>query len=76
MRCDELRTGSRGTADSLPTKPWRCRTGWQGDKSYLFDERVNATNEFETQAYTSLMQVGDDEAYVTYGKYVLHRKSI
>ena len=30
---------------------------WRGPSSYLFDERTNATNEFETQAYTSLMQV-------------------
>ena len=42
--------------------------GWKGDQSYLFDERINATNEFETQAYTSLMQVGDNAAYVVYNK--------
>ena len=42
--------------------------GWKGDQSYLFDERINATNEFETQAYTSLMQVGDSAAYVVYNK--------
>jgi len=36
---------------------------------YIQDERINATNEFESQAYTSLMQVGDNEAYVVYNKY-------
>ena len=39
--------------------------GWTGPSSYLFDERINASDIFESQAYTSLMQVGDNEAYVT-----------
>lgn len=39
------------------------------DTSYLFDERINASNKFESQAYTSLMQIGDSEAYVVYNKY-------
>jgi hypothetical protein len=47
--------------------------GWSkahpDDSSYLFDERINATNEFESQAYTSLMQIGANEAYVVYNKY-------
>eukprot|EP01052_Picozoa_sp_SAG31_P035197 SAG31_NODE_4215_length_3457_cov_1.360036_3_plen_585_part_00 len=53
--------------------------GWSrahpGETSFLFDERVNQSNEFETQAYTSLMKVpgmkvGDnDDAYVVYNKY-------
>ena len=42
---------------------------WDGDPSYKFDERVNATDIFESQAYTSLMQVGDDSFVVTYNKY-------
>ena len=37
---------------------------WTGAASYTFDERINSTEFFETQAYTSLMQVGDMEAYV------------
>eukprot|EP01045_Picozoa_sp_COSAG04_P023561 COSAG04_NODE_2819_length_3535_cov_6.638242_1_plen_764_part_00 len=60
----------------LPNQKWTRYSisyahnqGWTGPRSFLFDERINATDVFETQAYTSLMQVGDDEAYVTYGKY-------
>ena len=62
-----------------PNAPWdryslsyAHNVGWKkagGDGSYLFDERINATNEFETQAYTSLMQTGDNEAVVVYNKY-------
>ena len=37
-----------------------------GAASYRFDERVNATDFFESQSYTSLMQVGPNEAFVTY----------
>ena len=39
---------------------------WTGPDSYKFDERINGSTFFETQAYTSLMQVGDMEAVVTY----------
>jgi hypothetical protein len=42
---------------------------WDGPDSYLFDERINSTEFFESQSYTSLMQVGPNDAYVTYGKY-------
>jgi parallel beta-helix repeat protein len=64
----------------LPNAAWQRYSlsyahneGWSkahpGETSYLFDERVNASNEFETQAYTSLMKVGANEAIVVYNKY-------
>ena len=42
---------------------------WAGAPGYLFDDRINETTFFETQAYTSLMQVGDMEAVVVYNKF-------
>jgi len=61
----------------LPYAPWEIfslsyqhNKHWQGDPTFLFDERVNASNFFETQAYASLVQVGDNEAFVTYNKYL------
>lgn len=42
---------------------------WKGDQSYKFDERVNSSDIFESQAYTSLMQVDDTSFVVTYNKY-------
>ena len=48
----------------MPNQPWvryslsyAHNQAWRGPSSYLFDDRINASNEFETQAYTSLMQV-------------------
>ena len=64
------------SATGLPYSTWERvslsyahNTHWKGAASYRFDERINATDMFETQAYTSLMQVGDMEAYVVYNLY-------
>ena len=40
--------------------------------SWRFDEEVNASDYFETQAYTSLLQVGAREAFVVYQRYWDH----
>ena len=37
--------------------------------AHRFDERVNASDYYETQAYTSLVQVGPREALVTYQRF-------
>jgi hypothetical protein len=42
---------------------------WRGSAQYRFDERVNSSDLFESQAYTSLLQVGPREVLVTYNKY-------
>ena len=38
---------------------------WRGDSSFKFDDRVNSSDIFETQAYTSLMQVDETSFVVT-----------
>lgn len=38
---------------------------WRGDPSFKFDDRVNSSDIFETQAYTSLMQVDESSFVVT-----------
>jgi len=42
---------------------------WQGNASFLFDARVNATVGFETQSYTSLVRTGAGSFAVFYNKF-------
>lgn len=42
---------------------------WPGPSAYRFDERVNASDVFESQAYTGLVRVGPQDFIVTYNKY-------
>lgn len=42
---------------------------WPGPPAYRFDERINASDVFESQAYTGLVRVGPCDFIVTYNKY-------
>ena len=58
----------------LPNARWQRHSlsyehNLRAPASERFDERVNASDYFETQAYTSLMQVGAREAFVTYQRF-------
>jgi hypothetical protein len=48
---------------------WHNRL-WAGGKEYRFSEMVNSTSAWESQAYMSLLHTGDNEAVVTYNKYM------
>ena len=37
---------------------------WRGDSKYLFDERVNVSDAWQTLSYTSMMVTGPDSATV------------
>jgi hypothetical protein len=53
---------------------WHNRL-WKGETAYKFDERVNVSNLFESQAYTGLIPLGKSEDgngqdfMVTYNRY-------
>ena len=48
---------------------WQHNQHWTGSPAYRFDERVNASNLFESQAYTGLVRVGPRDFLVLYNKY-------
>ena len=48
---------------------WQHNQHWTGPPAYRFDERVNASDLFESQAYTGLVRVGPRDFLVLYNKY-------
>ena len=48
---------------------WQHNQHWTGPAAYRFDDRVNASNLFESQAYTGLVRVGPRDFLVLYNKY-------
>jgi hypothetical protein len=66
--------GSRGGGD--PRSEWvrhsisyQHNRLWRGDPRYLYDERVNISDAWQTLSYTSMMVTGPDSVVLTYQRF-------